>query len=520
MEFVFKGKNNCCGCGICELNCSQHAISMRVDEEGFRYPVIDSSRCIDCGKCISICTFAKCQSERIVYDEPIDNEKSIYIARNKDKNTIIKSRSGGIFTALSDNVLNEGGYVCGCILDKELKAVHIICNDELGRNQMRGSKYVESELSINFYNHVHSALKKNKKVLFSGTPCQSAAIKSYFSDYSENLICVSVLCHGVSSPKVFRQYIKYQENNSNKACVHFEFRNKEKYGWKAHVETLIMHDDNGKSAEVDSDIYAQIYYTHLSLRPSCYFCPYKTQNHPSDIAIGDCWGIEACCGGDGFDGIFNDNMGASIVIPNTTNGKEFLKNIYGELEYKKLNMTEKLFQPALHVNYAFNEVERTKFWSDFNTDSTSLFMKYSKSENELSKYKGRYMDPRDHGVITVQMLGYLLEMYEEDKKFDFLIDNYITDVAIYGFGFVGKHLYRTLIKKGINVCFAIDKNADQIDNLGVQVYNISQKWEQNHIGAIIVTPVKYFYEIESELYKRAPQTHIVSLETVLTYGQR
>lgn len=52
-------KDDCCGCSACYATCPKSAISMEADEEGFLYPVIDVSKCIRCGKCLSVCVFKK-----------------------------------------------------------------------------------------------------------------------------------------------------------------------------------------------------------------------------------------------------------------------------------------------------------------------------------------------------------------------------------------------------------------------------------------------------------------------------
>lgn len=50
MEKVI-GLNKCTGCTACLNICPKKAISMVEGQDGFKYPVIDQEKCIDCGLC-------------------------------------------------------------------------------------------------------------------------------------------------------------------------------------------------------------------------------------------------------------------------------------------------------------------------------------------------------------------------------------------------------------------------------------------------------------------------------------
>ena len=50
-------------------------------------------------------------------------------------------------------------------------------------------------------------LRQGRQVLYSGTPCQIAALKLYLRKDYENLLAVDIICHGAPSPGVFRWYL-------------------------------------------------------------------------------------------------------------------------------------------------------------------------------------------------------------------------------------------------------------------------------------------------------------------------
>lgn len=291
----------------------------------------------------------------------------VYAVKHKDFDVRMASRSGGIFTALSDKILDDNGVVYGCVLNDKFEAVHTRAENREERNRMRGSKYIQSDLKDTFKN-IQKDLKDNRKVLFSGTSCQVAGLKAFLrKDYSEQLLCVDIVCHGVPSPLVWKEYIKWQEKNANGKCIAVDFRNKKKYGWADHIETLTFKEDNGNIKNIDSDIFKNLFFNHQSLRPACFKCPYKSITHPADITIADFWGIDNAAPG------FNDNKGVSLVLINNNQGIEFWNCIKDCLEYRECDI-EKSMQPPLKEPFSKPE-NRDKFWNDFHNKPFSYIAK-------------------------------------------------------------------------------------------------------------------------------------------------
>ena len=196
-----KEKNNCCGCSACVQICPKQCISMAADNEGFLYPQVNSAICIDCGLCEKVCLVINQSAPR----EPL----VVYAAKNNNEDIRLKSSSGGIFTLLAEKVIEEGGVVFGAKFDADWNVIHDYTETIEGLAAFRGSKYVQSIIGDNFKT-AKQFLNNGRKVLFSGTPCQIAGLKKYLRKEYDNLLTVDVVCHGVPSPMVWRDYLDYK----------------------------------------------------------------------------------------------------------------------------------------------------------------------------------------------------------------------------------------------------------------------------------------------------------------------
>ncbi len=301
----------------------------------------------------------------------------VFAAINTNENIRGKSRSGGVFTAVSDVILKQDGTVYGVILKDCVRAEHIRAIDHSGRDSMRGSKYIQSS-TMNTYREVREDLRKGKKVLYTGTSCQIAGLKGYLrNEKQDNLYCMDIICHGVPSPLVWESYVRYLEKKLNGDCLDVDFRNKEVFGWKAHYESLQFRTRIGKrEKKYYSDVFKDLFYSHYILRPSCYKCPYKSIIHPGDMTIGDYWGIRKAAPE------LDDDKGVSLVLVNNAKGEELFTCIKDSVKYKS-TLIEDSMQPPLIAPFEEPE-ERDMFWRDYYS------MPFDKLLNKYSNHKGIY----------------------------------------------------------------------------------------------------------------------------------
>ena len=297
-----------------------------------------------------------------------------YIVKQKDLNSRMLSRSGGIFAAISDQVLAQGGVIYGAGMDKNFNVVHKRAVNATERDELRGSKYVQSDMP-NAYRLACEDLKAGRLVLFTGTPCQVDGIKALCPKGSEeHLVCMDIVCHGVPSPRVWNDYKAYVEQKYHGKIEKIDFRNKERFGWSDHWETVTI---NGK--EHDSQVYMKMFYEHTFLREACYVCPYKNLQRISDISIADAWGVEAA------NPEFDDNRGVSLVLINTQKGEKwFLDSLQG-CDCKECALEKYMQEP---LKGPFKKPDNTEnVWKEYNEVSFGKFVKNHYKEPFLSVVK-------------------------------------------------------------------------------------------------------------------------------------
>ena len=304
----------CCGCGACAAICPTNAIQMEYAEKDWHlHPQLNSEKCINCKKCVNVCPALNEKSEEKF--EPYG-----YAATASDD--IRKaSSSGGMFWLMARYILEKGGYVAGAVYDENLVVKHTLTNKIEEAEKMRGSKYVQSNAS-EIYPEILELLKAKKKVLFTGTPCQVAAVKAFVGKYSDNLICVDILCHGVPSPKVFDLYLC--ENFNKEEIETVLFRNKEHRRGHPGSLTIVLKDGR----EFYSEYFDNSYYKYflLSHRESCFDCKFAEFPRVGDISIGDFWGAKDT------DTKIDYENGCSVIFINSKKGKALFGKIRPELD--------------------------------------------------------------------------------------------------------------------------------------------------------------------------------------------
>lgn len=270
---------SCMGCAACANSCPKGCIHMEADGEGFLYPRIDEAVCISCNRCSTVCPVLSRSSKT-----PLDAPRA-YAAHNLDKNIVGSSSSGGVFTALAQNVLEEGGVVYGAAFRENFSVAHCRVETADQLPVFRGSKYAQSDVALS-YRQVCDDLNAGRKVLFSGTPCQVAGLRSFLGkDYSD-LLCVDIICHSVPSPKVWQEYLRELQVKAGEKIASASFRDKRE-GWEGYYLRVGFADGREDLRRGNDNYYMKAFIQGLSTRPSCYNCSFKGQNRGSDITLGD-----------------------------------------------------------------------------------------------------------------------------------------------------------------------------------------------------------------------------------------
>ena len=298
-------KNRCTGCSACFNACKFNCIEMIENEEGFLYPKVDLGKCKECKMCIKSCPLLK--------EKNILNNQEIIAAYSKDDENRKNSSSGGCFGEFAKMILNQKGIVFGVGYDENFNVVHKCVTNIEELQELKGSKYVQSKISDS-YKTVQKYLIENKKVLFSGTPCQIAGLKSFLGKNYENLYTIDIVCHGVPSQKLFNKYLETYE----KAIKNLKFRDKTN-GWNQFGIKVMFEDGEEKVVVARKDNYMRLFLTNMCLRKSCYNCEFRESQ--SDITIGDFWGI------DKINNEINDDKGISVLLINTLKGKQIFEQV-------------------------------------------------------------------------------------------------------------------------------------------------------------------------------------------------
>ncbi|MBR5678242.1 MAG: Coenzyme F420 hydrogenase/dehydrogenase, beta subunit C-terminal domain [Paludibacteraceae bacterium] len=359
--------SDCTGCFACEAICSQSAISQFIDKEGFRYPRINYEKCIGCGACERTCPVIN----------PIKKYQTgkIYAAWSLDDRIREKSSSGGVFSELALATLRKGGVVVGASMDVNSGYIyHSIVTSEEDLDSLRGSKYVQSNISGSLYRSISIILKEGRVVLFSGCPCQVAGIRSYFKD-CENLFCIDLACHGVPSPELFK--MMFDELKS--AVPHLEkynFRQLKMWGSCTSPNIVVSNLRQPVLLTGKYTFYQDAYIKGYSLRSNCYSCQYSSVNRIGDISLADFWGIGKMRPIDA-----SYKKGCSLVSLNNERGAYLYNEIKQALFCEEREIEETIEGGNTHFQRSCDRPsERDSFYCDVKSLSIDeLIIKYNLS---------------------------------------------------------------------------------------------------------------------------------------------
>lgn len=350
-------KSDCVGCEACVQCCPKHCITMHEDSEGFLYPQINTEECIDCGLCERVCPVINQGEPR----KPL----VAYAAKNQDESVRLNSSSGGVFSALAEYVIAQGGVVFGARFDESWNVVHDYVETVEGLLAFRGAKYAQSRIGQSFL-QAETFLKQGRMVLFSGLPCQIAGLKKFLRKDYDNLITVDLFCHGVPSPMVWERFLEEEVATPHTQLKSISFRDKAS-GWKNYSFSYLQEDADGVHLHrmlSTKNLFMRGFLADLYLRPSCYRCPAKQLKSGSDLTIGDYWGIQQA------HPKLDDDKGVSAILVNTDKGIAILQSVRQVSLYDSTFESVVKCNPAL-IKSAQEPVKRPLFFALLNQDKVS-----------------------------------------------------------------------------------------------------------------------------------------------------
>lgn len=455
---------DCTGCAACANICPVGAIKMEpYGQEGFYKPYVDPQVCINCGLCTKTCP----QHE---FRDKNQEEPACYAAMAAD-DIRLKSSSGGVFTLLAEEILRRGGVVCGVAFDEDWLAHHILVEDEVGLEKLRGSKYMQSFVSEDIFKRIQSYLEAGRTVMFTGVPCQVAGLYNFLRKDYENLYTVDLVCAYAPSPKVWAQYLN--ENYALSDIHHISFRDKTTRGWSCSHNTITTTSD-----VMEEDKYMAPYLNRLFKGEHCVNCKFKRLPRPADLTIGDFWRIQ------NHAKEMDDRKGTSGILVHNEKGKKLLKEI--ELRFKKLKSME-LKSFAWQITVLPHIIPRTPGCRNFfrNIDVKPYGQNASEAPREVRVGIINWWFINNRGAI---LTNYALNKLVKELGYDALTINYITPFERDSFqhrgyvrAFTEKYIARTRYCENYEALKALNDNVRTFICGSDQIFNFNPCRSHNYL---------------------------------------
>ena len=465
-EMIAANRADCNGCEACANICPKNAIKMVRDAEGFAYPNINHELCIKCGRCSEICPALNFAATDIYNFPPT------FAAIYPNEIILRQSSAGGVFTALSEFILNNGGFVFGAGFDKNWRVRHAAVNDPDKLKNLRGLKYVQSKIG-EVYKQVKKALVKSL-VLFSGTPCQCIGLKHFLGGDFDNLLTVEVICRGMPSPALWESYIDrlgYAHDITN-----VNFRSK-RNGWGQRIDINFV-DQEHRTSLLGNNIYGRLFRRNLSLRPSCSTCKFKFPNGQADLTIGDAWGVKD------FAPEMYDERGVSIVFIHTQKGANVLEQ--ANLKLQEVKFPDAVKENTFFLSSAVADSRREKFFGELadSGDWYAVMQKYfDKKMRQETLRKNKEAFEERFTAITAQVrqkfdkniLVVFTPAHDSDRKnLGIFFERSFKNSGIY------------LLEPGEGSALACTESFSQITNEFKSVAELSDFVKQRNITEIFV----------------------------------
>lgn len=357
-------KKLCSGCSACMNVCPKKCIRMVSDEEGFLYPVVDKTKCVNCGLCEKICPVLNKKRSKT-------NNSKAFACFNKDLDVRMKSSSGGIFSLLAKYILSNNGVVFGASFNDNFEVEHIAIDKSEDLHKLRTSKYVQSKIGQT-YSEAKKFLDEDRLVLFTGTPCQIEGLLNYLGKDYENLLTQDIVCHGVPSPLVWKKYLLYQKEKFGADIKNISFRYKNKKAMPYFVR-FVFDNEKIYQKKYYKDFMMKAFLKHLCLRPACHQCAFKDKNRRSDITLADFWGVNFIAPR------INDGRGISLVLIHSQKGELMFEKIAENIEKLEVDFEKSIKHNPSMTTSTKPSKKREKFMEELQLlEFKDLIKKYGR----------------------------------------------------------------------------------------------------------------------------------------------
>lgn len=357
-------KKDCTGCYSCFNSCPRNAINMIEDRCGYIYPIINEKKCINCKICEKSCP--------VLNNVKFNFPKKCYAGRVKNDDKLKLATSGGVATQISEYFIENNGIVYGASFEKNCNVNHIRVAEKEKLEKLRGSKYVHSYI-LDTFKFVREDLEKHKDVLFIGTPCQIAGLKTFLHKEYENLYTVDIICHGVPSQKYLKDEIKRIKKDLDVDRINFRDKKYDFFTFSIKKNDVDVFEESCNKSP-----YFYTFINSITYRENCYSCAYAKSERCSDLTIGDFWGLNE-------NSMFYDERekGVSVLLPCTDKGIKLIKNISNSMFLEERSIYE-----AIHGNdQLMKPVYKSKYVERFKNNYNEDFYRTYKKVMKLNFYK-------------------------------------------------------------------------------------------------------------------------------------
>jgi len=321
-------RSACTGCGACADACAHGAVGMREDADGFAFPAIDVGRCVACGACSRVCP---------ALNRPPRADAAgvaFFAAQLRETSELDRVSSGGAFWALAQRILADGGVVYGSCLESVTRVGHRRAESVDEARALRRSKYLPSDMS-GVYRRIRADVRGGRVVLFCGTGCQVAAVRTFVGAEAGGLVTCEVVCHGIPSMRAWRTFLAELEVRENARVAEVVFRDKSR-GWRTNQYRIALEDGRELKEPSVCHPFHLGYLLGLFYRRSCGRCAYAGLPRIADLTLADFWKYSGRAFGPTID------RGVSLVLANTPRGRALLEASSAWLAVEPVSSAEAL----------------------------------------------------------------------------------------------------------------------------------------------------------------------------------